>query len=1628
MYKRSWTSILALLLSLAIAMPVSAGQTGEDDGLQAPDGVVVTPQELPLPANESESVSVNSVTYALRKESPSIQIKTSDGTNIAGAGEAFVNGHSVAISDGNIDLSGLSFNPDTRVEVVFAVQTDRADMYLDSFELSWGQLAAMNEWIISSQSVHSTMQTLPLSGGVPFIYEAGFKGHIFQIGAYNDSFTLITRPSELVLSAWGQSGRNGYLLSKSITVSGGEIAPFTDADIANAFSLTLPAGNKFAALRNSFAHAEFVQADQLKVSAGTYDTVVQTVDNGGYRSVWGTEKLNLQADQTLSFSKPVLRLLKVNSSEQRFSSSLEVRNGDFQLYGVYAEDDAHINLIQNGLHITNDKQAVQYDKHPQSNEWSYINAAFSPKLKTGLYKAEVSITYPGLADPLVETNAFRIENPDDYKGKGLHIAAENEAGDALSGGYAVLYRALPLTPYYLDAENGTLSNYTSQVGYWDLDERGAAIIPYDYLMQGLDYELVIIGNSAGGRPGVVYATQVNRADKELRLTASKLKHVKLQAEQATSGDTLVMSLLDEQGEPSSYPWAIPFVGKSADVWINADQKLDFFTKLHDGDNGYFLDKQMLPPSADSVIDLNGDMVEIALPSGYKGQLDVNYIYYTGSNEAKRYYVTKGVDAVAYFDIDKDGYRYSFAKYLGAVNEKKTLNFGSTFTNRTPEQNIYWSGAVNQKVYTDYWDAQDNLLIGVSTLEAAKIASSITQESIAFKVDEGGAMRTLAIRPASEGFGYMSIGYNDASSAAVASNGLLDYQIYDSANQPVGTPFSVMDMNSFWLNTRLPAGQYKVRLISQNFPKSLISLEGQSVVNVMDPYGSSDIIEIPIEYPLQYPASSGGFDAGNGYVALQQEGESQIIDISSISYGKIVFWEASKIEANQRYVIHMMFNWQTPMQSISYYSRTTVSGADLLAKKEIKRAAHTKALDLKFDNVPANLQGDHASFTFASPNGTNPFTIAHSAIRTSRTSATMSTLITSETDFAADLYGVDGGSGGYDLRKQVHLDAGIDKWSINDRPLFELQLQQGHPFYGITSPSNYYSAYNLTYNNASTILNKVYVPAGTSSYRISTPVYSEDERAWYLDWRTRSDVTVAGNTTIAFTGRVDSSSLSVVQTAADGATVLNIVPELVSGDLKLVSAQSGNRSLYQYAPSIVTIRDSKNKKVYAGVAYGADQELTLTKKLDSGDYTLTYLMPTGPNQSVTLSKSFAVSANGESSGGSTGGGSPGGSTGSGGGSGAGSQGAEGANSPKTAIFKTADIPAAVDGVVTLQIKDSEAIKLPASILSGEGAKNTLEIAGNHGKVSIPAAVLQQLAGLVGKNALAEAQIMLSLAPLSASELSAAVKAKAGTSVKAAGSIYDFKLSIQAKDGQESVLSAFSEPITLTFEVNASAEKRLANVFYIAEDGSLTYVPSKWSGGMLVAKVTHFSKYGVLELRKTFTDMSQSHWAREAVEELAAKQIVSGTTEDTFAPSRTVTRAEFTAMLVNALALQTDKKAVFKDVPGTAWYASAVAAAYESGLVKGAGQDTFAPGRAISREEMAVIMAGALKLAQPEATAGQAASFKDATKISAWAREAVNEASAYGLIKGDGSGGFNPKGLATRAEAAQMLVNLLRLASQ
>lgn len=181
-----------------------------------------------------------------------------------------------------------------------------------------------------------------------------------------------------------------------------------------------------------------------------------------------------------------------------------------------------------------------------------------------------------------------------------------------------------------------------------------------------------------------------------------------------------------------------------------------------------------------------------------------------------------------------------------------------------------------------------------------------------------------------------------------------------------------------------------------------------------------------------------------------------------------------------------------------------------------------------------------------------------------------------------------------------------------------------------------------------------------------------------------------------------------------------------------------------------------------------------------------------------------------------------------------------------------------------------------------------------------------------------------------------------------------------------------------------------------------------------------------IKMNFLDLDAVEWAYEAIATLTDKGIINGRTETAFAPMDTVRREEFVKLLVCASGYENNSYANghFTDVETGAWYEKYICIGAEKGIVNGVDDNRFGVGENISRQDMAVIIYRMLKNKGVELPIAEL-TFADAEQISDYAKEAIACLAGSGFVSGTGNNFYNPTGTATRAEAAQILYNVLSL---
>lgn len=180
---------------------------------------------------------------------------------------------------------------------------------------------------------------------------------------------------------------------------------------------------------------------------------------------------------------------------------------------------------------------------------------------------------------------------------------------------------------------------------------------------------------------------------------------------------------------------------------------------------------------------------------------------------------------------------------------------------------------------------------------------------------------------------------------------------------------------------------------------------------------------------------------------------------------------------------------------------------------------------------------------------------------------------------------------------------------------------------------------------------------------------------------------------------------------------------------------------------------------------------------------------------------------------------------------------------------------------------------------------------------------------------------------------------------------------------------------------------------------------------------------------FTDIA-GHWALDAILSVYENDLMQGIGNARFQPDAAMDRAMMVTLLYRMEgAPAVDGENPFTDVTADTWYTQAVLWANESGVVNGIGDDLFAPHAAITREQIAAILLRyAAHLGYDTAKTSDLSAYRDAADVSGWALDAMEWAHAEGLVSGRTDGLLAPKGQATRAEAATLLMRFLSAVPQ
>ena len=173
--------------------------------------------------------------------------------------------------------------------------------------------------------------------------------------------------------------------------------------------------------------------------------------------------------------------------------------------------------------------------------------------------------------------------------------------------------------------------------------------------------------------------------------------------------------------------------------------------------------------------------------------------------------------------------------------------------------------------------------------------------------------------------------------------------------------------------------------------------------------------------------------------------------------------------------------------------------------------------------------------------------------------------------------------------------------------------------------------------------------------------------------------------------------------------------------------------------------------------------------------------------------------------------------------------------------------------------------------------------------------------------------------------------------------------------------------------------------------------------------------------TFTDVPATHWAYTAVEKASEAGLMNGYGGTLFGQNDPITRGQMVQILYNYYGEDCGTNSGFSDVPASAWYAKAATWASKKGVVSGYSNGTFGPDNQLTREQMVTILYNVAD--KPETNPSAISQYSDYHQVASYAADGFAWAVSNKVVSGTSSTTLSPRGIATRAQVAVILVRYL-----
>lgn len=264
--------------------------------------------------------------------------------------------------------------------------------------------------------------------------------------------------------------------------------------------------------------------------------------------------------------------------------------------------------------------------------------------------------------------------------------------------------------------------------------------------------------------------------------------------------------------------------------------------------------------------------------------------------------------------------------------------------------------------------------------------------------------------------------------------------------------------------------------------------------------------------------------------------------------------------------------------------------------------------------------------------------------------------------------------------------------------------------------------------------------------------------------------------------------------------------------------------------------------------------------------------------------------------------------------------------------------------------------------------------------------------------------------------------------------DFTISY-TYNGQTIEESKFSSYVTRLIAIPSSVDpSKITTAVVLNSEGTLTHVPTQivLIDGAYYAKINSLtnSSYTLIWHPVEFADAA-NHWAKDAINNMGSRMVVTGDEAGNYNPDAAITRAEFAAVVVRALGLQQGTtESSFGDVTLTDWFNGYVDTATAYSLITGYDGTFYGPNDKITREQAMAIIARAMKLTGLSVSLTKSevsallANYRDGASVSDYAATSVAVCLKTRVVTGSSDTALSPKASVTRAEVAVMVHRMLQ----